>query len=146
MSRVTTRKRTAPGAEPMHLQQLQHSPQMSSDQFAQWSPQVISQQIPGYTAQSNNYGQQTYSNAMDQTVIGATSQNQLSRRPASNQLATRPGESNGAWPDTSLTPTQQSYNAELDGGDDLDRRAEAAKREMQANRKQIPPFVQKLSR
>ena len=145
MSRVTTRKRTAPGTEPMQVQQLQTPSQISSDQFAQWSPQVMSQQIPGHNSHLNNYGQQVYGGATDRNASGPTSQSQLSRMPARNQLATRQ-ESSGAWRDASLTPTQESTNLGVGGGDELDRRAEIAKQEMQANRKQIPPFVQKLSR
>lgn len=146
MSRVTTRKRAAPGAEPMQVQQLHSTQRIPSDQFAQWSPQVMSQQGSGYTADSDIYGHQAYSNVADQNAITASSQNQLSRRSLSNQVPTRQGQSNGAWADASLAPTQQTFDFSAAVGDDLDQRAEIAKREMQSNRKQVPPFVQKLSR
>ena len=68
----------------------------------------------------------------------------------SQHLVTRGGYNNAgneAWPavaDGSLhQPSEASW---MNDDDDLEQRAMVAKRESQAKRKQIPPFVQKLSR
>lgn len=50
------------------------------------------------------------------------------------------------WPlvqDNTIQPSAEGWGGD---DDDLNRKAEIAKRETQAKRKQIPPFVQKLSR
>jgi heat shock transcription factor len=71
---------------------------------------------------------------------------QLVRRNPNQQLATR---NRTTWPDSGsgLQPSPTSWD-QLDDEDerDLEQRALVAKREAQAKRKQIPPFVQKLSR
>ena len=71
---------------------------------------------------------------------------QLVRRNPNQQLATR---NRNSWPDSGsgLQPSPAPYD-QLDDEDerDLEQRALVAKREAQARRKQIPPFVQKLSR
>ena len=151
MSRVTTRKRTAPGADTVQIQQLQTSPQMSSNQFPQWPTQNLSQQAAGYSPKPPNHGQPTYNGgtSSSQGASGPSLQNQLSRRPFGNQLSPPKGgntQSSGSWANSSLNSSNNPLNYDMAAGDELDRKAEVAKREMQANRKQIPPFVQKLSR
>ncbi|KAF2218247.1 hypothetical protein BDZ85DRAFT_116691 [Elsinoe ampelina] len=70
--------------------------------------------------------------------------NQLVRRPTNHQLATRsPMLPQQAW----MSPVQANGRAweELGGEEDeLNQKAAIAKREAQAKRKQIPPFVLKL--
>ena len=53
---------------------------------------------------------------------------------------------NEAWAVLADSVGQPTDSNLLNQDDDLDQRAELAKRETQAKRKQIPPFVQKLSR
>ena len=53
---------------------------------------------------------------------------------------------NETWPVVQDSTVQPPVDSWMDEHDDLNRRAEIAKRETQAKRKQIPPFVQKLSR
>ena len=151
MSRVTTRKRTAPGADTVQIQQLQTSPQMSSNEFPQWPAQNTSQQTAGYNPKPSNYGQSSYNSgsSSSQSASGPSLQNQLSRRPFGNQLSPQQGanaQTSGSWPKSSHNSSNNPLNYNTAAGDELDRKAEIAKREMQANRKQIPPFVQKLSR
>lgn len=72
--------------------------------------------------------------------------NQLVRRNPNQQLATR---GRPAWQDsaTGLRPPQPSWeHGDDEDEQELEQRAAAAKRVALANRKQIPPFVQKLSR
>lgn len=71
--------------------------------------------------------------------------NQLVRRSQNQQLAARNGGNQWqAFGDTGQATEWQ--NNVRDGHDDLEKRALAAKKDAQAKRKQIPPFVQKLSR
>jgi len=74
---------------------------------------------------------------------------QLATRSLSQQLVPRDdynGSNNGTWPVLADGAGQPTNGALLNQDDDLDRKADIAKRETQAKRKQIPPFVQKLSR
>lgn len=77
---------------------------------------------------------------------GGVPSNQLVRRHPNQQLVSR---GNNGWQDLSNStgqPGQGAWEA-MDGGEeDLEQRALVAKQEAQAKRKQIPPFVQKLSR
>lgn len=51
--------------------------------------------------------------------------------------------SGGGWDNGAQMRVQDGWQASYD---DLDQRAELAKRDAQGKRKQIPPFIQKLSR
>ena len=78
-----------------------------------------------------------------------TPSDQLATRSTSQQLVPRAdynGLNNGTWPVLVDAVGQPASGASLNQNDDLDRKADVAKRETQAKRKQIPPFVQKLSR
>ena len=87
-------------------------------------------------------------NALESQTGTPEASNQLARRPVSQHVAAR-GQYNGGgnevWTvdDTSQQPSEESWN-----NDDavLAQKAMIAKREAQAKRKSIPPFVQKLSR
>lgn len=73
--------------------------------------------------------------------------NQLARRPASQVISQDRGPGDSS--DLQWTETGNPQRLGAAWGDDLDelkRRAQVAKRESQAKRKQIPPFVQKLAR
>lgn len=78
------------------------------------------------------------------------SSNQLVRRDANHQLATRTPQRNPQWPsfnntDHHLAENRVFENMDEDDDQDIDTRAAMAKKDAQAKRKQIPPFVQKLS-
>lgn len=77
----------------------------------------------------------------------ATASTQLARRQTPNQLVSR----NRGYEQTPSSMSDHGSNTGEPGGwgeslDELYQRALVAKREVQAKRKQIPPFVQKLSR
>ncbi|KAF1981293.1 hypothetical protein K402DRAFT_342713 [Aulographum hederae CBS 113979] len=78
-------------------------------------------------------------NALDANL----SSNQLVRRNGNQQLAARnrPEE----WQEFGGAGPQPAQPWEMSDEDDLDAKALAAKKDAQAKRKQIPPFVQKLS-
>lgn len=65
---------------------------------------------------------------------------QLVRRNQNQQLASRRGQWDG-FP----SPTQQQWET-VDDDEELEQKAAIAKKDAQSKRKQIPPFVQKLSR
>jgi len=116
--------------------------QLSDDQFLQWGqtaqspgtfPDPTVSSINGTSYQSNNIQPST----------------QLTRRPL-NALATRArvdeSQNNNQWTeDRGGTPQPGegpwSYDIE-----ELEQKAQVAKKEAQGKRKQIPPFVQKLNR
>lgn len=64
--------------------------------------------------------------------------NQMVRRPM-NQLTRQPA---GQWPELSEASTDGAWSDDIQ---DLEIKAQTAKREAQTKRKQIPPFVQKLN-
>ena len=145
MSQGLSRKRAAPGAAPAGYQQVQqpanpyHPPsmnQLSDDQFLQFSQ---STQAPNAYQEANSY-------AMGNNNYPPTNQqpsNQLSRRPM-NQVVARPryeSPTTQAWPDN-----QNGDSVWADDIQELEQKAQVAKRDAQAKRKQIPPFVQKLNR
>ena len=157
MGLAGSRKRAAPGASPavQHQQRsgVEHSGLMSSttqDQYMSWNQQPSSVATSNYPDSTGSYGSNLYnSNAQTPTapVPGAS---QLARRALGQQLVPRVSYSNAAnesWPLVVDEGTQQANeDAWMNNIDDLEQRAMIAKREMQAKRKQIPPFVQKLSR
>ncbi|OJJ43989.1 hypothetical protein ASPZODRAFT_72335 [Penicilliopsis zonata CBS 506.65] len=160
-SQGVSRKRPAPGTSPaVHslgaLPNYNPNPgaQLSNDQFLQWgqnsAPSIANPSFPD-TAPFNNLS--AISSNQDIPPVSAPASgvppvpsNQLARRQPTNQLVSRNrlfdqpaanfpdhgggnGES-GAWGETL---------------EELYARALEAKKEAQAKRKQIPPFVQKLS-
>ena len=144
-----SRKRPAPGTSPpAYHQQMQSAansysaapiPQLSDEQFLQY----------GYNAQPPSDGS-TYNNSANNIGgNGAQPSNQLARRPM-NQLANRPQSHNDStglqWVDSGNGSGQQLDSAWNDDIDALEQKAQTAKKIAQEKRKQIPPFVQKLSR
>lgn len=157
-----TRKRPAPGTAPASQPQPGLAPayppadpgsQLSNDQFLQWG-----QNPPGNTINTStytdlpSYNPTAFAASQDPVTPGAPATsgaaNQLARRQAQNQLVTR----NRGY---EQAPTVHAENTSGTSGEpgtwgesleELYQRALAAKSEAKAKRKQIPPFVQKLSR
>ena len=83
---------------------------------------------------------------------GQLQSTQLARRPISRQLVPTgqrydPPQDNWAqFGDESMHDPQQANGVEEDNIEMLEEKAAVAKRDAQSKRKQIPPFVQKLSR
>lgn len=158
-----SRKRPAPGASPIVQQHqpttisINNTPsQLSSEQYLQWQQQNLGTPPPGNADQSNNYGPYMYNgmnlyNGMSQpSSTPNPASTQITRRPTSQQLVSRTNytdSGNESWPivteDGLSKPSEQPW---LNPNDDLDQKAQFARRDTQAKRKQIPPFVQKLSR
>lgn len=152
MSQGFSRKRAAPGAAPAGYPQAQQQQpsanvyqpsinQLSDDQFLQWSQ---SGQPPNAYQEANTY-------AMNNNSYPANGQqppNQLSRRPI-NQVVTRPRYDSvppQPWPENANGGPPSADDAWGDDIQELEQKAQVAKRDAQAKRKQIPPFVQKLNR
>ncbi|KAK2799994.1 stress-responsive transcription factor hsf1 [Onygenales sp. PD_10] len=153
-SQGVSRKRPAPGTSPMIHQQIAPADtQLSNDQFLQWG-----QSGP---AHPNNTSASASASATDNH---ASSSYPAVSRPgdvdpshASNQLTRRPGQqlvSRALLHDQNLVPLIDQNRTRADdqsGGSlgeteaELEQRALLAKKDAQAKRKQIPPFVQKLS-
>lgn len=146
-----SRKRPAPGSEavgyPQMMQQpvgqYDHSlgPQLSNDEFLRWG-QAAPQAQNGYQDQSG-YGLPQQSYQSNNIPVS----NQLARRPM-NPILTRPAVNGDQWgqdPNVTTNPTAMNAAWE-DDVDDLEQKAQAAKRDASAKRKQIPPFVLKLRR
>lgn len=155
MPQVVSRKRPAPGALPV-TQQSQfpiYSPstsaEMASTQDTQWNPPSTPLSFSeSYPNTPSNYPQ------LPQNPVPPP-------QPASNQMTRRaPGQdlaqaqrapymdgNTDIWPSVTDNGMQQlGEGGWRNNGDDLDQKAQMAKRDAQAKRKQIPPFVQKLSR
>lgn len=160
MPSTNPRKRQAPSSPIPQTQQMQQAfnapSQLSDADFLRWS------QGPGNTSYAtdpafnmNNYGGEPIAQPQYDTSIPAPSSTQLARRPVNRQLvATAPrtaydnsGDPWGQFGDESiLDPQGNGRMEENDNIELLEEKAAIAKREAQSKRKQIPPFVQKLSR
>jgi heat shock transcription factor len=158
MPSTNSRKRAAPGASPAGPAQMQQnfgSPsQLSNDQFLRWNQNGDSIPFPDAASYNMNaYGANSISNPQFQPPVAQAS-NQLARRPISRQLVStvpRPGFDGlgdpwGGYGDDALLDPQNPMMEENDNIELLEERAVIAKRDAQSKRKQIPPFVQKLSR
>ena len=165
---ANSRKRAAPGASPAvpnlamqnqpfpaaAAQQAANDQQQQQQQYMRWN------QGAGDNAvfPDMNFGMPPYgtnggvSSAPFQQAVPAQS-TQLARRPVNQQLVPPAGrtqfENPNEWGLTEelFDPNaQMGGHAENDSIERLEERAQVAKREAQAKRKQIPPFVQKLNR
>ncbi|KAL8737726.1 MAG: hypothetical protein Q9181_001411 [Wetmoreana brouardii] len=151
MLQAGSRKRPAPGASPVTLHSQTpigpnlNPPQMSSNQYLQWNQANQPPTPPSYPNLSATYPQIPPSTAPPQQSASS----QLTQRPPVQSIAERPPYANSnadIWPSLAGSGIQQLSDAAWgNNGDDLDRKALAAQRDSQAKRKQIPPFVQKLS-
>lgn len=156
-SQGVTRKRPAPGTSPpIYQQQVPGNmndfsdgmgPELSNDQFLEWGQ--TGQPTSTYSGSSNyNFSANPYPSNNTQAST------QLARRPVSQMIPlARQGDGihTGQWLDQLQATAGDAQPAEGSLGDDddieeLERRAQIAKREAQSKRKQIPPFVQKLNR
>jgi heat shock transcription factor, other eukaryote len=165
MSRpIPSRKRAAPGASPIVPQpeqpqyvaaQPNQPTEDTYESYIDWSDPIFSLQgSSGVNQASYNTG--AYPNAGFNSDINAsnlappvpvqTAQNvgQLVKRNTSQQLAR---QERGQWEMGSVGAQSQPPNWEVDEDDaELEQQALEAKKDAQSKRKQIPPFVQKLSR
>ncbi|PWY88051.1 heat shock transcription factor Hsf1 [Aspergillus sclerotioniger CBS 115572] len=148
-----TRKRPAPGTSPIvhpQLGPLSNYPQnpgnqLSNDQFLQWGQNSSSNVSSPSFADTNPYSAAAYTSSPDVPASTVTAPGQLARRQTPTQLVNR----GRGYEQTPSFSDHGSGNGESGGWgeslEDLYKRAIVAKREAQAKRKQIPPFVQKLS-
>ena len=149
-----TRKRPAPGTSPIvhpQLGPLSNYPQnpgnqLSNDQFLQWGQNSSSNVSSPSFADTNPYSAAAYTSSPDVPASTVTAPGQLARRQTPTQLVNR-----GRGYDQTPSFSDHGSGTGESGGwgeslEDLYKRAMVAKREAQAKRKQIPPFVQKLSR
>jgi heat shock transcription factor len=152
---LATRKRAAPGASPNPQQQPQQQfnnnlpYQPLQDPFTSFDNQTIDWNS------SNNLDPQFTDTGFDSNIydagmngsmapISPTQSGQLVRRNPNQQLVSR-GQPSWQDPGGGLQSGEPVWPP-MDDEADLEQRALAAKKEAQAKRKQIPPFVQKLSR
>ena len=145
-----SRKRPAPGADPVSYPQMQNpapvyhdglGPQLSNDQFLQWGQ--TGQPAASYNDNSYSMNSNTYPQNSPQPQPS----NSLTRRPIP-QLTSRARMTDdpNQWIDNS---NGVGGPQDPEWGDDiaeLEAKAQVAKKEAQTKRKQIPPFVQKLNR
>ena len=142
----TTRKRPAPGASPLGQTQLQNSSSTDYPTFQDQGPATSTYPDPSsYATHSPKpFGPMPVGNKQ------ARHGNQLQRRPYQPVVPVQNYTSagNGAWQpgnaDGQLT-NDEGWGARP-AFDDLDQKAAIAKKDAESRRKQIPPFVQKLSR
>ncbi|OTB03538.1 hypothetical protein M426DRAFT_176042 [Hypoxylon sp. CI-4A] len=142
------RKRPAPGSVPIPPQMAQ--PFNTQDQLLRWNGNNAGNFTDNASNGVNSYG-----------VIPSPTQAQYGQNTPSNILARRgmnnaivatnrafSPQQNDPWPsfDENLLPGQSEGTIdEHDNIELLEEKAQRAKREAQAKRKQIPPFVQKLN-
>ncbi|KAI9792275.1 MAG: stress-responsive transcription factor hsf1 [Peltula sp. TS41687] len=144
---------------------LPGSPQLTDEQFLRWGQEALnnatgaSHSDPALDYSANAYD--GYNGNILPNPLSPTAQQQqhgystqLARRPANQQqlvarAARQFADGDDGWSDHADGAYDgQVENGYSNGDDDieaLERRAAIAKREAQAKRKQIPPFIQKLS-
>jgi len=162
MPPTNPRKRQAPGSPIVPVSHTYHAAsQMPGADYSRWGP---GSDNPGYTDQTAfnvnavNYNGVPISQNFDPSIpnLPAASSTQLARRPANQnsqlvargQRGTYDGDPWGQFGDESMMEGQNT-TGELEENDNielLEEKAAVAKRDATAKRKQIPPFVQKLSR
>lgn len=152
-----SRKRPAPGASPLMQQQSQtamqfssKSPQLSNEQFLRWGQNPQSTESSAYPDPTASYTPNIYGGSTQQQGVPAAQPNQIARRPTNQQLVTRGRTFNNTnsdqWSGLGDGSPQPTVEAWVNNDGDLEQQALIAKRDAQAKRKPIPPFVQKLSR
>jgi heat shock transcription factor len=145
---MASRKRRAPGASPQApIQTYQpDTTSLPSDQYMNWTDNAVPVDMNFNDPALYDYGSGTMGGhnrvvsleGMDESP--GVNSGQLIRRNQNQQLASRRGQWDG-YP----SPTQQQWEA-VDDDEELEQKAAIAKKDAQTKRKQIPPFVQKLSR
>lgn len=149
-----SRKRPAPGADPVSYPAQMQNPapafndglgqQLSNDQFLQWGQS--GQPGPSYNDNSFAMNASAYPQGNPQNIPQPS--NQLARRPMGQLAARAPRmhDDGNTWVDTSDGGVHTTDPGWGDDIAELEAKAQVAKKEAQAKRKQIPPFVQKLNR
>lgn len=148
----SSRKRPAPGTSPPVSQPMVSVPgfqnsntQLSNDQYLPWSHDSSAPVAPYALDASGTYNPGQYQ--VNQDMSSST---QLARRPMNQLVRNNRGYEQPPPPPPapSLSDPAPSNDAWGEGESlaELQQRALIAKREAQAKRRQIPPFVQKLSR
>ncbi|KAI1347222.1 hypothetical protein F5Y01DRAFT_249215 [Xylaria sp. FL0043] len=155
------RKRAAPGSVPIPQQIPPQIPQQMSQQMSQpynspeqmlrWNGNNTGNFADNASNPINPYG--IVSPNQGQFTQGApTASNALARRTGTNALVasnrTFPPQSGEHWSGFTDDVLSTQFNGSVDEHDNielLEEKAQRAKREAQAKRKQIPPFVQKLN-
>jgi len=157
MPQAGSRKRPAPGTSPSVQHQSQtsmhfspKSPQLSNDQFLRWGQNPQNNEASAYPDPTTSYGPNIYGGLAQPQGVPVPKSNQITRRPTNQQLVTRGRSFNNTcsdqWSGLGDGSTQPSVEGWINSGEDLEQKALVAKRDAQAKRKPIPPFVQKLSR
>ena len=157
MPTAGSRKRPAPRVSSIVQQQQakaskvkKDSSQMATDQYLQWHQQSMANSAASYPDSSGNFGSNIYNGMNQGQAVPPVTSNQLARRPMSQHLVSRANYNitgDDAWPIISEDGVQNPQDqAWLNNNDELEQKAEIARRETQAKRKSIPPFVQKLTR
>ncbi|KAJ5837151.1 Heat shock factor (HSF)-type DNA-binding [Penicillium robsamsonii] len=156
-SQGMTRKRPAPGTVPPVHPQMNPVPtfpttanpgsQLSNDQFLQWG-----QNPPANAINTSAFSDPTYNPAgfvppPDVSAPAPTASNQLARRQANQMVSRNRGyeQPPASYVENGGNNGNGESGAWGESLEELYRRALTAKRDSQAKRKQIPPFVQKLS-
>jgi heat shock transcription factor len=128
------------------MQTYQQDASMPTDQYMNWNdPSVADMQTFSdptlYDYSNSPMAGHNRVVSLDGVENGTDmNQGQLIRRDQNQQLASRRGQWDG-YP----SPTQQQWEP-VDDEEELEQKAAMAKKDAQTKRKQIPPFVQKLSR
>ena len=149
---MSNRKRRAPGASPQPpTQTYQHDIPAPTDQYMNWTDPTVGGEMnfndpPLYgdytVSMGGGGGGHNRVVSLDGYNDGAAEMSgQLVRRNTNQQLA--PAPRRNQW-DGFASPQQQWET--VDDDEELEQKAAIAKKDAQAKRKQIPPFVQKLSR
>lgn len=153
---VPSRKRPAPGASPVLHGPIGQIPsyttttsnQLSDDQFLQWGQDphatTAATIAPPFPVDATSYNPVSYpatNQDLPQPPNPNPTLNQLTRRPMT-QLTNR----NRSSEQSSVAAAPETGDGWGESLAELEQRALIAKREAQAKRKQIPPFVQKLRR
>ncbi|OQE26909.1 hypothetical protein PENFLA_c006G00468 [Penicillium flavigenum] len=156
-SQGITRKRPAPGTVPPVHPQMNPVPnfpttanpgsQLSNDQFLQWGQNPPVNAINTSAFSDSSYNPVGFASPQDVSAPAATASNQLARRQANQVVSRNRGYDQ---PPASYVENGGNNGSGESGAwgeslEELYRRALTAKRDSQAKRKQIPPFVQKLS-
>ncbi|KAI1343861.1 hypothetical protein F5Y15DRAFT_180487 [Xylariaceae sp. FL0016] len=145
------RKRPAPGSVPIPQQQMSQ-PYNPPDQILRWN----GSNAPNFADNSSNsvnpYGMMTSPTQAQFAQGPTTPSNALARRGANNALVAAQRsftpQANDHWPGFSEDGLPNQPGAVLDENDNielLEEKAQRARKDAQAKRKQIPPFVQKLN-
>ncbi|KAI0900538.1 hypothetical protein F4806DRAFT_159841 [Annulohypoxylon nitens] len=150
MSSPNPRKRPAPGSVPLQHQMAQ-TPYNTQDQLLRWNGNNAGAFVDNTSNGVNTYGVIPSPTQAQYGTTGAPS-NVLARRGINNALvATNRAftpQQNDPWSNFEENLIAGQTNGAVDEHDNielLEEKAQRAKREAQAKRKQIPPFVQKLN-